>query len=788
MRHAALIVTLLLARSLSAAPCGATELRDVLRQRGQAVQAVTDDGRGGAFFFVGAGPEPEAVAWAGRLPGGQLISSRLAVAPGADDAERATPALRALFATLDDPGVKSCELLAVGPDGRADASALLDGLRRALGGSRDPQQGASALGAPALVNALALAALLGLLGLLGVQGWRGARRNPRLALQLVALAAAALLVRVLSAARQPVGTANGDLTHVLHAASWLSQGFGQDLGPAYPPAYRVLLSLVFALTGPSLAVAFWMTTILGALVAVPAALIARRLSPHPAAGALAGLALATYPPSVLFSNGVDLSVPAGLLLTLAFERLLAAREEADGLAVATSALALWLFVQCRLEALGVAALALPGFAALLVEPAPGRALRRLALTGLLGLLASIPYLASLSGHAADLVKADDAGRLVLLGATAVAALALAGLAAGRLASRRPSLVLVVPPLAVAGTLAFLHFVLDCHRGNPFVAEPSVVPELPFVRYHVDQGPWRFLDHRGHRPPWLEPGVFPFPLLALLGLSLFPTAAPGRRRPLAPLVLLALPVAAWLVSSRSMTGIVLAEGLRLHSAYAGLVAASLGLGAARALEWFEGRVARWTLTALLAAVLVSPLATHRGLLTDGDRNPQAELRFAERAMALLPVQATLVLPDDRVDMSREGLGHARVVDVFRGDHLWRALAATTGHRLRVVGLSAFRALPLPSDDPVFVYLGLDCARTRRPAAQNPSCDELRSLVRGDPTLDQTVPNRELASLGLPWFGVYTPEVRLTLLPLTPSEVASLRRAAGSLLVNPAAEHL
>ena len=788
LRGALLVAFLLLTRAVAASPCSTVDVRDALRARDVPVQAVTDDGRGGAFFFLGSGPEPDALAWAGRLPGGQLVSSQLAMAPGAADAPHDDRALHALFSALDEPALRACDLLSVGANGRADAAVLLDGLRRALGAPITPPHGATVLGSPLVVNTVSILAVLALLVLLAVQATRGALREPRLALQLAGLTALALAVRVLSAERHPVGQANGDLTHVMHAAAWLANGLGQDMGVAYPPSFRVLLYLVFSVTGPSLRVAFWLTTLVGALVCVPAALIARRLSPHPAAGVLAGVALATYPPSVLFSNGVDLSVPAGLLLTLAIERMLAARDAPAWTTVATSVLALLLFSQCRVEALGVTALVAVVSLALVVEHRAPHALSRLALAGLAAVLLSAPYLASLLAHSRDLAKADDA--LPLLGSALVATSLAASMAlvAGWAATRWPRLPLGAPPVLAALTLGVSWFVAGLYGGNAFVPTPRPVPEFPFVTWLVDQGPWRYLDHRAHRPPWLEPGVFPFPWLALLGLSLLPSAARAPRRAVAPVALVVLPVAAWLVSSRSMTGFVPAEGLRLHVAYAGLVAAAVGLGAARAIEWLGQGFSRWAAGALLVALLIAPVGTHADVAAASDRYPAAELRFAERAMAFLPEGSTLVLPDDRIDMRRENLGYSSAFEVFRGDHLWRALAAAEGRRVRVLGLSTFLSLPLPSDGPVRAYLGVDCARVTRPQAESPSCRALRTTVAEPPLLDETIENRDVATVGLPWFGVQVPRLRLSLLPLGPSEVATLRRLAGSQLVNGGARPL
>lgn len=785
---ALLVLALLVGSPGTAAPRDAAGLCDELVRRNVPARAVTTDGAGGVFVFLGGPSGYEALAWVGRLPNGHLVSSRTTLDLGPASLARAEPTFRRLFEALGDPALEAGELLAVSAAGRADAAGRLDALRVALAAPVPPPEGGAGWSSPQLVTWLALLEVLALLSLVLVQATRGARTRPREALALAGLVGLALLVRALTSSRLPVGAANADFTHLLHATTWLTDGFGQDLGAAYPPAYRVLLAALFRVFGPDLELAFWTTTVAGALVVVPAALLARRVAGTK--GALfAGLALATYPPAVVFSNGVDLSMPAALLLTLSFERLLAARERPEGLTLAAWALATLLFVQCRVEAVGLALPLLLAQGALLVEQPPRGAPWRLGLAAVLALALGAPYLGSLTAHASDLGKAADALPLLLQGSAALCATAVGWFVAARQMERRASLPIAWLIGLTVATLTLLVAVALRRSGHALVPAPQVVPEFPFTVYHVEQGPLRFVDHAGLRFPWTEPGVFPWLTLIPWALSLLPApAGSGRRLPLAAPLLLALPIVAWVATSRSLTGIAGFEGLRLHAVSAGLVAASIGLGAERVLAWVGPGGSRRIAAAMLVAVLLASLVTHENLLHDREHSPQIEARLARQALARLPDAATLLLVDDAVDMREESLGVRSVLEVFRGDHLWRALAALEGRRLRVVPLSAFRELPLPLDGPVFAWLGLDCARARHPETALASCRDLRRGLASPPLLEAEAPNRAYESLGLPWFSPATSTLRFSLLPVSPSEAAMLRHPPASRLVNPASERL
>jgi len=780
MRVALLLFLLVAAAApVDGAPCDDAELRQRLTGRGLPVQAITDDGRGGVVVFLGHDGATEALAWLGRLASGQVVSSRRVLDPG--ETETWEPRFQALFAAIGALPPSECPRLALPPAGRADAAELLDGLREALAPPAGPTASAPVWASPRVVTWLALLEVLALVTLLVVQGVRSARTNPRQAVELAALVVGAVAVRALLTTRHPIGAANGDFTHVLHAATWLSGGFGADLGAAYPPAYRVLLMAVYAVTGPSVAVGCWLTTLVGALTAVPAALLARRLG-GPSGALLAGLALATYPAAVFFSNGIDLSMPAAFLLTLSFERVLAAVERPGVLPVATWALALLLFAECRLEAAGLALPVAAAQLAMLAEVRSRGLWRRFVPAATIALVLALPYAGFLRDHAADLGKGGDALPLLAAGSGALALVTTLWFLADRGLARAPWSALGMPLLLSLGAYLLVAQVVERASGNAFLPSPQVVPEFPFVRYYVEQGPQRYVDHAGLRFFLLEPGMFPLALLIPWAMSLLPRLEAGRRRlPVAPLLLLGLPLVAWLATSRSHTGVVLAEGLRLHAVFSGLMAVSLGVGAARVLDWVGPGASRWAAGAVLAAVVLAPLGTHRGLPADGERSPQAEARFVEEAVSRLPDGATVLLPDDAVDMSEEQLGVRRVHEVFRTDHLWQALAAAGRKRLTVVPLSTFLALPLPADGPIVAALGLDCARARRPETLNPSCRWLRRVVKAPPLQDVEIPNQTYESLGIPWFQPSTPTLTLSLLPIAPAEVADLRRDAPSQLV-------
>lgn len=91
-----------------------------------------------------------------------------------------------------------------------------------------------------------------------------------------------------------------------------------------PPLYPLLLGGVYAVTGPEVGVAQALNVLLGAAVAVMAAVVARRLAGW-WAGVVAGGLAAVYPPLV-FNDGLPLSEPLGLLLLLVSVLLLAERR------------------------------------------------------------------------------------------------------------------------------------------------------------------------------------------------------------------------------------------------------------------------------------------------------------------------------------------------------------------------------------------------------------------------------------------------------------------------------
>jgi hypothetical protein len=630
-----------------------------------------------------------------------------------------------------------------------------------------------------LAHGLTIAELLAYLALLAALGVRAARREPVDALLASLLAVVALAVRLLSAPRVPIEAANGDLTHLVDAATWLRSGLEAFPGVAYPPAYRLLLTGLFALFGPSPELGFVTTTVLGALTAVPVYVLARRLGGSRLAGVVGGLALAAYPPAVFFSNGITLVVPAALLLTLALthlEALLASPSRTHAWALG---LALALLVQCRLEALGIVALALLVAAFRTWQAgAMGAVARRAWLPALVLVAALGPYVTLVLRGTSGSPDAATAEGLL-----AVQAVRLAALCAGAwLASLALSRWGVLRALAVVGAAgAGWHWaarLATSYTANPFVPSPFVVPEVPFFSFHADMGAWHFLTV-GFTHAWSDqPAFLPVTYAALLSLALAPRAAgDGPRVSVTAVALVGLPLAGGALTSFIATGIGPAEGLRLHVPYTGLVAAGVGVGAGRAVDWLApGPWARRGLALLLGVVVLSPAVTHRAFLSDVDRDQRAEYLFARDALARLPDGATLLLPDRPLDLHADMDRPITSAELFRTPHLLRAVAFSMGRTVTVRGLRALPAAAAPS--PVWFFAGLECYRAPRPLSEAEDCAAVRAVAGDAADAVREVPTRGYNVHSAERLGTPPPRMRFALVRLEPAQLAEVQRRVGT----------
>jgi hypothetical protein len=635
---------------------------------------------------------------------------------------------------------------------------------------------------PLLVNLAALLALLSYLALVLHAGVRAARRERWRALWPLALVGLALLARALSSPRLPMGAANGDLTHLAHVARWMKEGLQADTGLGYPPSYRLLLYLLSTLAGPSLSLSFWLTTLASSLTALPAFALARRLTGSARAGAVAGLAAALYPPAVFFGNGVNLATPAALLLTASFVHLYEVLDRDSWSARFRYALSLALLIECRTEALAIVALVLVGH--LGVAWQHGRTRRLLAAwpAGLVAVLAVAPFLWGLLGSEAAGRGGDQVADVILRGLVALVLVGALLPSLERWTRTRPWARLTAAGALCVTTLAVLAIAVrdfTALGGSWLAPRAFAVDELPATAFRIHPAEGGFA--------LTQPGVVPVALLVLWLLSLLPSPAPraddsaggadepdqgARQWPVAAPLLVLLPFLGYHLTLFIKTGVAVAEGLRLHVLFAGIVAAAIGLGAARLAGWLRcglsaaGERLGWA----LAVALVGATAwTHADFMGDTLHNPQREYASARAAFAALPPRATLLLPDDLVDLSADRLGRASPAGVFRARHLIEALAWEAGSEVRVSGIGAAVREGCPEEPAVFAWLGLPCYRVPRGQALAPSCAAVRALGI-EPVHRARFANRAYSTQSMRTIGIRAPEIELSLVGLSAEDIA------------------
>jgi hypothetical protein len=756
-------------------PCSERGLRDHLAAAGVPASDVRLTGPG-AVLTLQQGGVASGALWFGFLPSGELVTTQRQVGLAATARADLTALFSAVIGRLDRlTDLRGCASLALRSFDAAAGQGHIEATLKPTGVALSPAKGAprSSL---ALATHLAVAAALGLyVALAAGLAVRSARRRPREALLVLGLAAVALLVRLATSARGPIEAANADFTHVVDVEAWLRHGLAIYPGAAYPPAYRVLLLGLFGLAGPSLDAAFWLTTVLGSLVPVPAYLLARRVTGSVLAGTLAGLALAAYPPAIYFSNGLALVTPAALLLALAFAHAEAAATDGDRWDLAAWLLALVLFVQCRTEAAGIAALALVAHAARFVEARRVRAVLARGWPLLLAAAAAVLPYAWLTAEATAATPVRDvAVGLLATGLVRLAAVAAGAVAASFVLARVPALRLPALLAAVGAAFVGVQAAVTGSSGNAFAPVPTLIPEVPFVDFHSEAGPFAFLSF-AHTADWQQAAFLPLAFGALRWLSLAPRiAAKGPRLPVTVVALVALPLVGGELTGFISTGIAGLEGLRFHVPYTGLVAASVGIGAWRVLTWTGlARGQRGLLAAALAALVLSPLATHAALTRDTDRDQRAEYLFARDALARLPDDALVVLPDEPFTLDDDTGSTSSTSAVFRTPHLLRAVAFGLGRRLELRGLGELApGSPLPEAG-AWLFCGLDAYRAPRPLAESPVCEAARRIVKRPPVALTTVPTRVHSNHSLERIGPTTATMQLRLVRVEAAEVAALQ---------------
>ncbi len=769
-------------------PCDLERLAQRLRDAGIEVQAVRPAAVGAAVILGPAGGSPKAVVVFGFTPAGELYTTQRIVKSAPPEERRwneavqsTTQALEGLAALRDCPGIGG------GDPNHPETRKSLD---RAFQETVAPPTSAPAASGRVLqrvVIVLSIISVFGYFFLILVWAIRRARQAPREVLVGFALFALALLVRVLSAPRQPMQSGNGDMSVLFDVARWLNEGVGGEVSLTYPPALRAFLWGVFKVFGPSCELAFWVVTLLGAATVVPVAGVVKRVTGSAPAGVLAGLALAAYPPAIFFSNGVNLETPAGLLIALSCVHaldVLQNRRLSDAL-LYVSALAV--IIQSRAELLPAAPVLVAAHVLLAVERGALRGLVRLWPAALAGLALVTPFVVQVALASSDIGGREKSALLASVatyGALVVGLGALVLVAERRLVRTSTSARVIAVAVGV-GALLVVGWAISEFSGNPFVSHRFLIPAAPYTTFYTDQvRQWAFANGTigigEPRPFFLELGIFPLAYLLLGLLSFLPAPEPPRLTSyawlLVPLALFGFELTRWIFS-----GVVVAEGFRYHIPFYPFVAMAVGMGAYRALQWLGGTGRRLLLARGAAAVLIlSPLATHAAFFGDTAHNAQREFAFAHAALAKLPHDSTILVPDDRLDLRGIGPGLLDVANMYRTEHLLSGLAQLRGQRLYVYGVEAALRHRVLLPGTVYFYQGIECYRALAPATFNPSCHVVRQLAGPRPPVAATrIPNR-VYSTASPFIGLITPRLPmldLALVPLTPADVDALRRHYG-----------
>lgn len=624
------------------------------------------------------------------------------------------------------------------------------------------------------VNVLAVGTWVLLLFLLAAASVNLAVRKPIEFLLATAVAACALAIRLYFSPRLPMIGAHGDFTHFRDISVWLRDGLGKFMGVSYPAGYRLLFWGLAKVASPSVEVAFWATTLLGSFTASAAYVLVRHLTGRKAAGVFAGLALACYPPAVYFCNGLNLETGAAFLLTANVAAFASFLGKPAALSAGIHAATLVLFCQTRGEGLGVAALLLGLQALWAWETGRLRAIWSHAAFPLLAGLLLAPYVwnvlslsnrDNMSGFATRLLVA---GGWVFPGAL---------LAIGALRWLRS-----VPLMR----WAWFGLLMWASAEIVVFAQELAGPVEWWRSVPKEAGPSSFLVYYGLSPTatshfYLSPGLVPLYWLFLGAAALMP-AGKGRRGQLSfgAALLLAVPVAADYLLNRLMTGNLIAESIRYHVPYSGLVAAAVGMGAWRFGVWLAGwrtwpllRVASPLLAALLSlAALLAPLFTHEEFMGDVEHNVQSEYRFVRQQVERFGAKTLVVLPDFPVTTREYDGPPARIIDWFRTDHLFYGLGSTQDKIVEVAGLSRDKDKLYHRRSPTLVYTGQDCYRVHPPALRHPWCEIVADLPGARLLASQRVPNRRYSGAGYGEIGPSVPMMELSLWELTPEAMKAL----------------
>lgn len=628
-----------------------------------------------------------------------------------------------------------------------------------------------------LAAALPLVAFLLYAVLQAAASVRAARREPRVALLVLGLAALALAVRFLVTPRVPMVGQTADLVHLKGALEWLFGTAAWAPGSS-APAYTALLQATLRLFGASFEVAFALTTTLGALLVLPVFAAGRRVGGSTQAGALAGLAAACLPLSVFFSNGVNLETPMAFFLAAVLQHALAFLDDERPSDALRLGLALLLFAQLRQEAVLQVPVILAGLAALLLSSGKALHLVRapaLWASALLAGLLGLPFLALTVGavppeHAREV---DRALRLLLFVVPAVLLLGPLGRRLQALLRARGILwTRAALGLAALGLLLALKVVWSDGVISLAPQWPSSLPLTPgWITAPVFDATYGSPRTTSLDNPWMVPVTWLVP--ACLGLLAARRASASRAAPAAGLVLAALTLFWYRLATTCMakSGELIADGNRYLVPTSGLLALLVGLGTANLLALLPDRP-RWRALAVgLAALwMLSPLVTHGRILTDLSFDQQLRYLFVRQAFADLPPRSLVLCPDHAIYAESPGTPHGgEAWQSSRTPALCGAFGLVFGEPEHCEGLRRWAASARAWPGEIVLFLDVDCYRTRT-GVEDPLCAELRELP-GLVTLDRTVfPNRP--------YGRYplsdAPEVEIAVLGVPPDLVDDVRR--------------
>lgn len=771
--------------AMAESPCDAPErLKAWASERGFSAETSLDEG---LFVRLFEGDVLKAGLWAGWLPDGSFSSQhRYAMdLTGAEKPRWRGLLLEAFELIQEAPRPPACQQLAISPEAVQLAATSLARMvpRRAV-------KAAPSLTISRHVLVLATTAALWLLWLVfvGLSVVRAARQRPREALWLLALVVAAGAARFLAAPRVPVVAATADMGHIFDALRWLD-GVMATEDPAYPVTYKLLLSALFWLFGPSFELAFAATTMVGALTLIPVARLAIRLGGSTRAGVFAALSWLALPAAMRYANGVNLVTPAAFFAAASFLSLVAwlqERRRADLFLVPVS---LALFAQCRgegvLEALIFATMMLGMIwsAGRLGEALGAKTLWASAAISCALLTPHLAGLVEIAGH-----HESNSVMLWLTLASVAAALALAVLArtwsgtgtrSARARALAPVLALAVGFVAAATSAAL-------SPSHPLFPRPVAHPNVAQGIVHSTMsitGPGSAVSLAG---TLLDASSVPSWSLILVALSLalgWPAGVSRGSSPRSQLLtrvyFLALPMfTALLTTSFDSSGELHCEGLRYQIPALPFIAVLVGLGAQGLVSRLRpGTTGRQIAMAAMAVILLSPLVSHRALAEDVVHNIQREFALVREAMRLLPEHATVVLPDDRLSLPSHRSRHGdpdggassvttrsvSMVKGFRTRQLINACARMEGKQVRVAALSEWLGERDRGAAGAWFFYGLECVRSPEHAVPNPSCK--RALEKaGTPLVEARHVNRLSSSAYSDTHPVRGEEIWLAFLPM------------------------